>query len=249
VLPVVSKIDKNRNFRIYFKIRWQMTINCRGKLLDLSVPKVMGILNATPDSFYAGGRLMEESAVLEYVHKMIRDGVDIIDVGGMSSRPGAAIIAEEEELKRVIPVLESILKRFPDVLISIDTIRAKVAQQALLAGAHIINDITAGRFEPQIMSIAAGFKAPFIMMHTQGMPATMQNEPAYENVLLEVFNFFTERIEAGRMAGLTDIILDPGFGFGKNVGHNYTLLRNLDFFAHLHLPILAGLSSKSRTCT
>ncbi len=225
-----------------------MTINCRGKLLDFSAPKLMGILNLTPDSFYAGGRSMDESAVLEHVDKMLRDGADIIDIGGMSSRPGAEIISAEEELKRLMPHLKKIIEQFPHVLISIDTIHNAVAEAALQAGAHIINDISAGRFQPAIVTTAARFKAPFIIMHMQGMPATMQNEPAYKNVVTEVFDFFTERIKACREAGISDLILDPGFGFGKNVAHNYALLRNLEYFSNLHMPLLAGLSRKSMIC-
>lgn len=225
-----------------------MTINCRGKLLDLSTPKVMGILNVTPDSFYDGGAHSSDGGVLKHVEQMLKDGASIIDVGGMSSRPGAEIISVKDELLRVIPVLDKIVEHFPHCIISIDTIRAKVAEDALALGAHIINDISAGRFDADMLATVARFKAPFILMHMQGLPADMQQNPQYENVLLEVYDFFRERITACKAAGIIDTILDPGFGFGKSVEHNYTLLRELRYFENLHLPILAGLSRKSMIC-
>jgi len=221
-----------------------MTINCRGKLLDLSVPKVMGILNVTPDSFFDGGRYTGGDAVLEQAEKMLNEGADILDIGGMSSRPGAQIISEEEELKRVLPHIKNLVNRFSEAVISVDSIRAKVADECLQVGAHIINDISAARFDNAMISVVAKHKVPFVLMHMQGMPDTMQQNPHYENVTTEVMDFFAKRIATCRAAGIIDLILDPGFGFGKTIMHNYTLLRNLSYFKNLNLPVLAGLSRK-----
>lgn len=225
-----------------------MNLNVRGKLLDLSKPVVMGILNITPDSFYDGGSLADEKDVLNRVEKMLNEGAAIIDIGGMSSRPGAQIISEEEEWKRVVPNVMTIIKKFPQAILSIDTVNAKVAADSLDAGAHLINDISAGRLDAQMIPVVAKHKAPFIIMHMQGMPADMQKSPQYLNVTTEVMDFFAERINACRTAGILDLILDPGFGFGKTVAHNYTLLRNLKYFGQLNRPLLAGLSRKSMIC-
>ena len=221
-----------------------MTINVRGKLLDLSVPKVMGILNITPDSFYDGGKYSSEEEVLKQAEKMLNEGVDIIDIGGMSSRPGAEIISEEEELKRILPHIKNIVQKFPQAIISVDTIRAKVADESLKTGANIINDISAGRFDAEVIPVVAKHKAPFVIMHMKGMPNNMQQNPQYENVTTEVMDFFAERILVCRKAGISDLILDVGFGFGKTIEHNYTLLRNLKYFSQLNLPVLAGVSRK-----
>ena len=225
-----------------------MTINCRGKLINLSSPKVMGILNITPDSFHDGGHYTELNAALVRVEKMLNEGVDFIDIGGMSSRPGAEIISEEEELNRVIPMVKGIVENIPEAIISVDTLRANVAKEALQAGVHIINDISAGRFDEAMINTVAHFKAPYIIMHMQGLPANMQDAPKYNDIICEVYDFFLERIKNCRAAGIIDTIIDPGFGFGKNVEHNYTLLRNLNYFANLQLPILAGVSRKSMIC-
>lgn len=222
-----------------------MTINLRGRLLDLSVPKVMGILNLTPDSFYDGGKYSNESDVLKQVEQMLADGADIIDIGGMSSRPGAEIISADEELKRVAAPITTIVRQFPQAIISIDTLHAKIAAFALEAGAHIINDISAGRYDEQMLSTVAKYKAPFVIMHMKGQPTNMQQNPAYENVMTEVLDFFAERIADCRNAGITDMIIDPGFGFGKRIDDNYTLLKNLGYFGTLNCPILAGVSRKS----
>ncbi len=227
---------------------YAMTINCRGKLIDLSSPKVMGILNITPDSFHDGGQFLQVSEALNRVEKMLAEGADFIDIGGMSSRPGAEIIPEEEELKRVIPVLTRIVQQIPEAIISVDTIRAKVAREALEAGAHLINDISAGRFDNAIISTVAGFNVPYIIMHMDGLPANMQVAPEYNDVVIDVYDFFIERIKTCRTAGIIDTIIDPGFGFGKTVEHNYSLLRNLSYFSNLQLPILAGVSRKSLIC-
>ncbi len=225
-----------------------MTINCKGQLIDLFTPKVMGILNITPDSFYDGGKYSTEEAVLEQAEKMLREGADMLDIGGMSSRPGAEIIPAEEELQRVLPHIKNIVQQFPDAVISIDTIRSKVADECLRAGAHIINDISAGRFDSEMIPVVAKHKAPFTIMHMQGLPADMQKQPEYKNVTTEIMDFFAERIAVCRKAGILDTVVDVGFGFGKSVEHNYTLLRNLNYFAQLNVPILAGVSRKSMIC-
>ena len=225
-----------------------MTINCRGKLIDLSAPKVMGILNITPDSFHDGGQFLSADKALAQAQKMLAEGATFIDIGGMSSRPGAEIISTEEELNRVFPVVEAIVKHLPEAIISVDTLRAEVAEATLKAGAHVINDISAGRFDAGMLATVAKYKAPFIIMHMQGLPADMQKTPHYTNVVNEVYDFFAERIRACHKAGIIDTILDPGYGFGKTVEHNYTLLRNQSYFANLNQPTLAGLSRKSMIC-
>jgi dihydropteroate synthase len=222
-----------------------MTINCRGQLVSLSTPQVMGILNLTPDSFFDGGKFNTVDNALHQTEKMLREGATFIDVGGMSSRPGAEIITEEEELKRVVPVVHQMVKRFPDVLISVDTLRARVAKETVEAGAAMVNDISAGRFQEAMLTTVAALRVPFIAMHMQGLPANMQQHPHYKNVVTEVTDFFAGRITACYAAGIKDVILDPGFGFGKTVQHNYTLLRNLSYFQHLNCPVLVGISRKS----
>ncbi|MCC6726297.1 MAG: dihydropteroate synthase [Saprospiraceae bacterium] len=226
----------------------KQTINCRGKLLDLSTPLVMGILNLTPDSFFDGGRYGEVDAALFQVEKMLGEGAAMIDVGGMSSRPGAVLISESEELQRVVPCIEAILRRFPAAIISVDTFRSVVAQQTVAAGASIINDIYAGRYDEQMFETVAGLDVPYIMMHMQGNPSTMQVAPTYGDVVQEVLHFFIEKIGQLRALGVKDVILDPGFGFGKSVAHNYQLLNALQVFKMTELPILAGLSRKSMIC-
>jgi dihydropteroate synthase len=231
-----------------FRFFTNMTINCKGQLLDLSIPKVMGIINVTPDSFFDGGKLTNTDAVLQHAERMLTEGADILDIGGMSSRPGAEIISAEEELKRVIAPLKTLVQHFPKAIISVDTIHAKVAEESLQIGAHIINDISAGRFDEGMLSVVSKHRAPFIIMHMKGLPSDMQREPHYENVTTEVMDFFAERIEACSKAGINDTILDPGFGFGKSIAHNYTLLRNLSYFAQLNLPVVAGVSRKGMIC-
>ena len=225
-----------------------MTINCRGKLIDLSSPKVMGILNITPDSFHDGGKFLDTSMALKQAEKMLHDGANFIDIGGMSSRPEAEIINEQEELQRILPVVEAIVKQLPGALISVDTLRAGVADAALNAGAHIINDISAGRFDDKMIAVVAKHKAPYIIMHMQGLPADMQIAPTYTNVVNEVYSFLHERIQTCLKAGVINLIIDPGYGFGKTIEHNYELLRNQRFFSNLNLPLLAGLSRKSMIC-
>jgi dihydropteroate synthase len=223
----------------------QRTINCKGTLLDLAVPRVMGILNVTPDSFYDGGRYQEGEAILRQVEKMLTEGADMIDVGGMSSRPGAEIIEVEEELRRVIPAVEAISRRFPETIISIDTVRSRVAREAIGAGAQLVNDISAGKMDDEMYETVARLDVPYILMHMQGRPADMQKQPTYEDVVQEVLDFFIQETGQLRALGIKDIILDPGFGFGKSVEHNYRLLKNMEIFQVLDCPILTGVSRKS----
>lgn len=222
-----------------------MMVNCKGKLIDLSTPRVMGILNITPDSFYEGSRLESADAALKKAEQMIDEGADFLDIGGMSTRPGSEILNENEELKRVIPVIEIILKNFPETLISIDTWRSKVAMEAVEAGAAIVNDISAGSLDSELFQTVAKLDVPYILMHMQGTPQTMQQNPVYKDVVLEVNQFLSEKIFELRKLGVSDIILDPGFGFGKTVDHNYGLLKNLNLIGFGEFPILAGLSRKS----
>ena len=223
----------------------QTTLVCKGKILDLATCKVMGILNITPDSFYAGSRIKGEDAILKKAGQMLEEGCSIIDVGGMSSRPGAAMISVEEELQRVIPAIAIILKHFPETIISIDTFRAAVAKAAVEAGASIVNDISAGNMDDQMFETVAALQVPYIMMHMQGTPATMQQNPQYENLITDILDFFVWKIEQLRTLGVLDIILDPGFGFGKTLQHNYQLLRFLHCLKLPGLPLLAGVSRKS----
>lgn len=220
------------------------SLNCNGKLMDISIPKVMGILNATPDSFYAVSRKMDLSKALASAEKMIEEGVDIIDVGGYSSRPNAADVKEEEELKRVIPLIQKLHESHPKIPISIDSFRSKVCREAVGAGACIINDISAGAFDEKLFDTVAELNVPYILMHMQGKPSNMQKNPTYEDVLGELLYFFSSKIEILRKKGVKDILLDPGFGFGKNMEHNYMLLKNLKTFSMFGLPVLAGMSRK-----
>lgn len=227
----------------------QSALNCRGQLLDLSRPVVMGILNVTPDSFFDGGRYTDEVSMLKQTEKMLAEGAAILDVGGASSRPGAAEVSENEELERVIPVIKVIKNHFADVIISIDTWWAGVAKAAVEAGASMVNDISGGQFDAKMFETVADLDVPYILMHIQGTPGTMQQNPHYEDVVTEVLDFFVQKIEKLRALGVKDIVLDPGFGFGKTVEHNYQLLKNLHVFGNVTgLPVLAGISRKSMIC-
>ncbi|GAB4497898.1 MAG: dihydropteroate synthase [Saprospiraceae bacterium] len=227
----------------------QTTLNCRGQLLDLSRPLVMGILNVTPDSFFDGGRYSGKDAALKQAEKMLSEGAAILDIGGASSRPGAAEISEKEEFERVVPVIEVIKSHFSEAIISIDTWRASVAKAAIEAGASMVNDISGGQFDGKMFETVAALGTPYILMHMQGTPATMQQNPHYEDVVTEVLDFFIKKIEKLRALGVKDIVLDPGFGFGKTVEHNYQLLKNLHVFGSVTgLPVLAGISRKSMIC-
>ncbi len=222
------------------------TINLRGRLLDLTVPKVMGILNVTPDSFFSSSRYMSEEGILYRVGQIIDDGADILDVGACSTRPGIELVSEEEELLRLRLALHLIRKRWPDMPVSVDTFRAKVAEVVVTEfGVDMINDISGGDLDPDMFQTVARLQVPYILMHMQGTPGTMQQNPHYEDLMTEICQFFSKRVETLRSLGMNDIILDPGFGFGKSLEHNYELLRRLDEFELFGLPILVGLSRKS----
>lgn len=225
--------------------RERSTINCGGKLLDLSSPIVMGILNVTPDSFYDGGKFVDEKLWIEQVHKMTIDGAGMVDIGAISTRPGATTISQEEELLRLIPAITSIRREFPNIPISIDTWRSEVAVQAVNSGANIINDISGGLFDQEMFSTIAKLNVPYIMMHTGGKPEVMQINPTYNHIVHDIIQFFATQLEKLRDLGVHDIILDPGFGFGKTLEHNYQLLAKLDSFQLFDLPILVGVSRKS----
>lgn len=226
----------------------QTTLQSKGRLLDLSKPVIMGILNATPDSFYNKGRESGIDELLRNADKMQEEGATILDIGGASTKPGAAIISTEEELGRIIPVISSIHKHFPDIWLSIDTYNASVAKEAVLAGASIINDVSSGRFDKEMLRTVASLKVPYIAMHMQGTPETMQKDPQYADVVQEVRNYLKDISTQCTEQGIVDIIIDPGFGFGKTVEHNFALLNSLHTFRILGKPILAGLSRKSMIC-
>lgn len=226
----------------------QTLLQSKGRLLDISTPVVMGILNATPDSFYNKGRNSSEDGLLKAAEKMLHEGAAILDLGGSSTKPGAAISNMDEELKRTIPIVAALCKRFPDVWLSIDTYHSQVAAEAVAAGASIVNDISAGRFDEAMMATVAEWKVPYIAMHIQGTPQTMQQNPWYDDVVFEVRDCLRTVCDAANATGITDIIIDPGFGFGKTVAHNFQLLNGLPTFRILGKPILAGLSRKSMIC-
>jgi dihydropteroate synthase len=221
------------------------TLNVRGRLIDLTIPKVMGILNVTPDSFYDGGRYDSEVAIMTQVEKMIEDGITFIDVGGYSSRPGAEDITIEEEINRVSKAIKLIAKKFPEVILSIDTFRSQVASAAIEEGAAMINDISGGEQDKLMLEIAATQKVPYVMMHMRGNPQTMNQYTTYENLLKDVIDYFHGKIYQLREYGIKDIVIDPGFGFAKTVQQNFELLNALDYFKILGKPILVGLSRKS----
>ncbi len=223
----------------------KQTLNCRGQLLVMDKPLVMGIINCTPDSFFNGGAFQSPQQAVDRAGQMLEEGADILDIGGMSSRPGAKPIGTEEEAGRVLPAIEAMIKAFPGAILSLDTYRSEVARPALEAGVSILNDITAGRQDPEMFSLAVSCGAPYILMHMQGMPDTMQQNPQYKDVVLEVTDFLIGRMDAARKAGLKDVILDPGFGFGKTLEHNYLLLKHLEVFSTLGAPVLVGVSRKS----
>lgn len=220
-------------------------LNCKGRLLVIDRPVVMGIINVTPDSFYSGSRKSSVDDVLRQTEKMLNEGAGIIDVGGQSTRPGSKDINPEEELSRVIPAIEAIYHRFPESFISIDTYHSAVAKEAVAAGASLVNDISSGTLDKQMIPMAASLQVPYIAMHMKGTPATMQQHANYEDVTLEVLDFFIKKTEECKKAGINDIIIDVGFGFAKTIAHNFALLKNLSIFKMLQKPILAGLSRKA----
>lgn len=222
-----------------------MYINCKGRLVDLSTPRVMGILNLTPDSFYDGGHRNSLKEHLQKTEKMLREGADFIDVGAYSSRPGADDIPVEEELKRILPVVVALLKEFPKIQLSIDTFRSEVAQQCVEAGAAMVNDISAGHLDMKMMETVAALQVPYIMMHMKGTPQTMKDLNQYRDLTQDILYYFSERLNKARESGINDLIVDPGFGFSKNIQQNFELLSHFELFKNLKVPLLAGLSRKS----
>jgi dihydropteroate synthase len=220
-------------------------LNCKGRLVSTERPLVMGILNATPDSFYSGSRFSESGAILQKADKMLQDGADMLDIGGQSTRPGAEWVGEEEELRRVVEAIFLIHARFPQAIVSIDTWYARVAREAVAAGASLINDISGGSLDPQMLTTVGQLGVPYICMHMKGTPATMNKEAVYKDVAGEVLDFFIRRLEDCRRAGINDVILDPGMGFAKTHVHNLQLLHRLDIFKMTGRPLLLGVSRKS----
>lgn len=222
-----------------------LSLNCKGQLIDLSTPKVMGILNITPDSFYDGGLFKDPKSILVQAEKLILEGATFIDIGAYSSRPGADFVSENEELQRIVPVVELILKQFPNVLISIDSFRAKVVRECVDAGAVISNDISAGHLDDQMMKTVGELKIPYIMMHMRGTPQTMQTLTNYNHLINAIYGYFSERIQLAKQHRIMDLVIDPGFGFAKTLSQNYELLGNMAFFQNLNCPMLCGVSRKS----
>lgn len=222
-----------------------MTINCSGQLIDLSIPKVMGILNLTPNSFFDGGRYTTDDEIILKVEKMLSYGAAFIDVGAYSSKPNAEFVSEAEELQRIVPIVNLILKHFPETLLSIDTFRSEVAKACIENGAVIINDISAGNLDSNMLQTVAKYNVPYIMMHMRGTPQTMQTMTSYENIVKEILFCFSEKVALARSLGINDLIIDPGFGFAKTLEQNYEVLQKLELFQMLELPLLAGVSRKS----
>jgi len=217
----------------------------KGQSVDFSEPKVMGVVNVTPDSFYDGGKIKDATGLISQVETMLKEGADFIDIGGYSSRPGAFVVSVEEERNRVIPSIELIVKKFPNVLISVDTFRAAIASDAIAAGAAFVNDISAGDDDPEMISTVARLGVPYVAMHKQGYSQTMQKNPSYRDAVSEIFKYLFDKVVELREAGVKEIIIDPGFGFGKNLEHNYSLLKHLEQFKKLGVPVLVGVSRKS----
>ena len=221
------------------------TINCKGTLIDLVRPRVMGIINVTPDSFYDGGATTLEHQIIKQATQMLDQGATILDVGGYSSRPGATDISEQQEIDRVIPAIKAIIEAFPKALISIDSFRSNVVKQAVKAGACIANDISAGKLDPKMIETIGDLQIPYCMMHMRGTPQTMKSLKDYKNITKEVLFYFSERVAAARAYNINDIIIDPGFGFAKTTHQNFELLNHLELFESLDIPLLAGVSRKS----
>jgi dihydropteroate synthase len=221
------------------------TLNCKGKLLIIDKPLVMGIINVTPDSFYDGGKHNSLDNIIALAEKMVTDGADILDIGGQSTRPKSERISTDDELQRVLPVIKAIHHHFPQIVISIDTYHSKVAQETVAAGASIVNDISAGNMDIDMIPTVGLLKVPYVCMHMKGNPDTMQKDTVYDDVVKDVLDFFIAKTNECKKAGITDVIIDPGFGFGKTIRHNFQLLKELNTFSMLRKPILAGLSRKS----
>ncbi len=220
-------------------------INCNGHLIDLSSPKVMGILNITPDSFYDGGKYRDIGAMIDQVEKMLKEGATFIDIGAYSSRPNATHISEEEELQRIVPIVTTLVKEFPEILISIDTFRSAVAKNCVQIGACMINDISGGSMDTSMFSTVAKLQVPYILMHMKGTPQNMQHNTAYDDLIKDIILYFSQKIDQLRALNLNDIIIDVGFGFSKTLAQNYELLQKLKLFKALEVPILTGVSRKS----
>lgn len=242
---------QQKNLPMSFKntlLHKDFSINCKGKLLSLAEPLVMGIINLTDDSFYEGSRSRHWHLVNEQAGKMLEEGATMIDLGAQSTRPGSSIVGEDEEIERLLPAIHNILHHHPEAIISIDTYYAKVAEKAILAGASIINDISAGDMDAGMIETVAGLQVPYIAMHMQGTPQTMQIDPQYNHVALDVLDYCAQKLDVCRKAGIKDVIIDPGFGFGKTLYHNYSLLQHLENFKILDAPVLVGISRKSMIC-
>lgn len=221
------------------------SLNCNGRLIDLSAPIVMGILNVTPDSFYDGNPNGNLEGWIKKAALMIEQGATFIDLGGMSSRPGAELVDPEEEIGRIVPVIKQLLREFPDILLSVDTCQASVAHHALDLGVHLINDISGGHLDPELWNVVGPYNVPYVLMHMQGTPSTMQDQPSYTDVMKDLLDYFDTRVAEAKEAGISQLIIDPGFGFGKTMEQNYQLLNQLSLFQFFDLPILVGLSRKS----
>ena len=222
-----------------------MTINCKGQLVDLSTPKVMGILNVTPNSFFDGGKYKNENEILSQIEKMLIDGATFIDVGAYSSKPNAEFVAQQEEISRIVSAINLILQHFPETILSVDTFRSEVATASIENGAAIINDISAGNLDDKMLISIGKYNVPYIMMHMRGTPKTMQTLTDYDDIVKEMLFYFSERIAQARSFGINDLIVDPGFGFAKKLDQNYEVLKKMELFNMLELPILAGISRKS----
>jgi dihydropteroate synthase len=222
-----------------------MTLNCNGKLIDLSTPKVMGILNVTPDSFYDGGKFKNDKSFLIHAEKLIKEGADFVDIGAYSSKPGADFVSEKEEINRLIPIVRLIHDNFPQSPISIDSFRSNVIKKSIQAGAAIVNDISAGQLDPMMFETVGRLGVPYIMMHMRGTPQIMQQMTTYSNIIKDIYYYFSERISLAKEHQIKDLIIDLGFGFSKTLEQNFKLLNSLDFYTNLNLPILVGISRKS----
>ena len=223
----------------------KVTLNAGGKLIDLSTPKVMGIINLTPDSFYAGSRKQSVDEALLQASKMLGEGAAFLDIGAYSSRPGAADISVEEEMDRLLPVVKAIVDAYPDAVLSIDTFRSQIAEAAIKVGAHIINDISGGQLDDAMFATVARLQVPYILMHMKGTPQNMNQQAQYENIFDEVFDYFVDKYDQLKQLGVKDVIIDPGFGFAKKTEHSYALMNRLQDFSSLQLPVLVGISRKN----
>ncbi|PXY46984.1 dihydropteroate synthase [Flavobacterium hydrophilum] len=222
-----------------------MFINCKGSLIDLTIPKVMGILNVTPNSFFDGGKYKNETEIVSQVEKMLTEGADFIDIGAYSSKPSAEFVSEQEEIERIVPVIELIMKHFPETLLSIDTFRSEVAKASIENGAAIINDIAAAELDDKMFEVIAKYNVPYIMMHMRGNPQTMQSLTQYDDIIKEMLFYFSEKVTKARSLGINDLIIDPGFGFAKTIDQNFEVMQKMELFNLLELPVLAGISRKS----